>query len=69
MNEADYLGTAPDVLAIFSAIDSAVTAIGEAERRVSRSQTGLFRKHPFAALPTIIFYFGATTGVPLTGSG
>ncbi|MGE0458789.1 MAG: DUF5655 domain-containing protein [Bauldia sp.] len=50
MNQADYLGTDPDVLAIFSAIDAAVTAIGDAERRVSKSQIGFFRTHPFAAV-------------------
>ena len=50
MNENDYLGSDVDARAIFSAINAAVTAVGEAERRVSKSQIGFYRKHPFAAV-------------------
>ena len=50
MNENDYLGSDAAVRSIFSAIDSAVTALGEAERCVSKSQIGFYRKHPFAAV-------------------
>jgi hypothetical protein len=50
MNENDFLGSDVAARSIFSAIDSAVTAIGEAERRVSKSQIGFYRKHPFAAV-------------------
>jgi hypothetical protein len=50
MNESDYLGSDMDARAIFSAIDSAVKTVGEAERRVSKSHIGFYRKHPFAAV-------------------
>lgn len=50
MNENDYLGSDVATRSIFLAIDSAVTAVGEAERRVSKSQIGFYRKHPFAAV-------------------
>ena len=50
MNENDYLGTDIAARSIFFAIDSAVTAVGEAERRISKSQIGYYRKHPFAAV-------------------
>lgn len=50
MNDGACLGSDVDARAICSAIDSAVTAVGEAERRVSKSQIGFYRKHPFAAV-------------------
>ena len=60
MNESDYLGSDVDARAIFSAIDSAVTAVGEAERRVSKSQIGFYRKRPFAAVWRPSQYLGGT---------
>ncbi|WP_375713751.1 DUF5655 domain-containing protein [Sphingobium sp. BS19] len=50
VNESDYLGSDADARSIFSAIDSAVRAVGEADRRVSKSQIGFYRKYPFAAV-------------------
>lgn len=50
MNENDYLGSDVEARAIFSALGSAVAEVGEAERRVSKSQIGFYRNHPFAAV-------------------
>lgn len=50
MNENDFLGSDVATRAIFAAIDSAVTAVGLAERHVSKSQIGFYRQHPFAAV-------------------
>jgi hypothetical protein len=50
MNEGDFFRLAPEGYSIFSAIDSAVSAIGDAERRISKSQIAFYRKHPFAAV-------------------
>lgn len=50
MNESDYLGPDLNIRSILSAIESAVTAVGEADRRVSTSQIGFYRKRPFAAV-------------------
>jgi hypothetical protein len=49
-NAEEYLGPDPTARAAFSAIDAAVTAIGVAERRVTKSQIGFYRGHPFAAV-------------------
>lgn len=50
VNENDCQGSDADACSIFSAIETAVTAVGKAERRVSKSQIGFYRKHPFAAV-------------------
>jgi hypothetical protein len=50
MDYNDYLGSDAAARTIFSAIDSAVAAAGEADRHVSKSQIGFYRKHPFAAV-------------------
>jgi hypothetical protein len=50
VKEGDYLGPDVAVRSIFSAIDAAVSAVGGAERRVSKSQIGFHRKHPFASV-------------------
>ena len=60
MDAGDYLGSDEVAHSIFSAIDAAVTAIGEAERRVSKSQIGFYRKHPFAAVWRPKQYLGGT---------
>ncbi len=60
MHENDYLGSDEDARSIFGAINAAVTAIGEAERRVSRSQIGFYRQHPFAAVWRPGQYLGGT---------
>jgi hypothetical protein len=39
-----------DARSILAAIDDAVAAAGEADRRVTRSQIGFRRRHPFAAV-------------------
>lgn len=47
----DFLGPSAGARAIFQAIDAAVTArCAPADRRVSKSQIGFYRKHPFAAV-------------------
>jgi hypothetical protein len=60
VHENDYLGPDEDARSIFGAINAAVTAIGEVERRVSRSQIGFYRKHPFAAVWRPGQYLGGT---------
>lgn len=50
MNESDYFGSDAEARSIFSAIDSAVKAVGKADRRAAKSQIGFYRKRPFAAV-------------------
>jgi hypothetical protein len=49
MEAAEYFRGEPDALVIHRAVESAVASIGEAEARVSKSQVGFYRRHPFAA--------------------
>lgn len=49
MEIAEFFADSPDALAIHQAVESVVSAFGEAETRVSKSQVGFYRKHPFAA--------------------
>jgi hypothetical protein len=60
VNERDYLGSDADARSIFSAIDAAVTALGDAERRITKSQIGFYRSHPFAAVWRPGKYLGGT---------
>ena len=60
MNENDFLGSDVKARSIFSEIASAVTRLGEAERRISKSQIGFYRKHPFAAVWRPSQYLGGT---------
>lgn len=50
MTEIDYLGPDAMTQAIFSAVASVVEAIGPAERRVTKSQIGFYRRRPFGAV-------------------
>lgn len=49
MEIAEFFADSPEALAIYHALVAAVSDIGEAEIRVSKSQVGFYRKHPFAA--------------------
>ena len=49
MELAEFFAGKPGALAIQQALVAAVLDIGEAEVRVSKSQVGFYRKHPFAA--------------------
>ena len=50
MTEASFLAECPEALAIYRAVQAAVARIGQAETRVSKSQVGFYRRHPFAAV-------------------
>lgn len=51
MEVNDFLGSDVAAQAIFRAVDAAVTArCAPADRRVSKSQIGFYRTHPFAAV-------------------
>jgi hypothetical protein len=50
MDENEYLGFDAPVQTIFTAINTAVNAVGVAERRVSKSQIGFYRRQLFAAV-------------------
>ena len=64
--DADYFfADDPQALAIHRAVDAAVASIGEAEVRVSKSQVGFYRKHPFAATWRPAQYL-SSAGAPLT---
>jgi hypothetical protein len=49
MEIAEFFAGLPDALAIHRTLDAIVLAMGDAEIRVSKSQVGFYRKHPFAA--------------------
>jgi hypothetical protein len=49
MEAVDFFRSEPDALAIHRAVEAAVAGIGRAESRVSKSQVGFYRRHPFAA--------------------
>lgn len=49
MEVAEFFFDAPDARAIHQAVDDAISCIGAAEVRVSKSQVGFYRNHPFAA--------------------
>ncbi|MGZ8286212.1 MAG: DUF5655 domain-containing protein [Allosphingosinicella sp.] len=49
METAEFFARQPRALAIHQAVQNAVSDIGEAVIRVSKSQVGFYRKHPFAA--------------------
>ena len=50
MRLREFFGSDAEARSIFAAIDKAVADIGEAERRISKSQIGFYRSHPFAAV-------------------
>lgn len=52
MNAADYFAGNEDGLRIFQAIQRAMADLGEVEMRLSKSQIGFRRAHPFAAVWT-----------------
>lgn len=49
MRLADIFGGRPEARAIHEAVRAAIGKIGPAEMRVSKSQVGFYRNHPFAA--------------------
>ena len=49
MNVADFFRGHAEALAIHEAIQTAVAEAGPSEVRVSKSQVGFYRNHPFAA--------------------
>ena len=49
MQIAEFFAGSPEALEIFEAVETAVRKIGDAEVRVSKSQIGFYREHPFAA--------------------
>ena len=49
MEVAEFYSDAPDAYSIHQAVSAAISRIGAAEVRVSKSQVGFYRKHPFAA--------------------
>jgi hypothetical protein len=49
MGAAEFFRGEPDALIIHRAVEAAVASIGGAEARVSKSQVGFYRRHPFAA--------------------
>jgi hypothetical protein len=49
MDEDAFFDGRADAYAIHRAVEQAVRAIGPAEVRVSKSQVGFHRRHPFAA--------------------
>ena len=49
MGAAEFFRGEPDALVIHHAVEAAVASIGGAEARVSKSQVGFYRRHPFAA--------------------
>lgn len=49
MNVVDFFRGHRDALAIHEAVEAAVAEVGTFETRVSKSQVGFYRKHPFAA--------------------
>jgi hypothetical protein len=49
VNIADFFRGREDALAIHEAVQKAVAQAGPSEVRVSKSQVGFYRKHPFAA--------------------
>jgi hypothetical protein len=49
MEAAEFFRDEPDARVIHRAVEAAVASIGEAEVRVSISQVGFYRRHPFAA--------------------
>ena len=50
MEIAEFFAGSPDALEIYEAVETAVRKIGDAEVRVSKSQIGFYREHPFAAV-------------------
>ena len=49
MDLQDILGRRPEAQAIHDAVCAAIARIGPAETRLSKSQVGFYRRHPFAA--------------------
>jgi hypothetical protein len=49
MDAAEFFRGEPDALAIHCAVEAALASIGGAGVRVSKSQIGFYRRHPFAA--------------------
>lgn len=49
MTRADLFNGHPQSEAIHEAVRTAIAKIGPAEERVSKSQAGFYRQHPFAA--------------------
>lgn len=49
MDDRDFFEGRPDARAIHRAVDRVVRQLGPSETRVSKSQIGYYRQHPFAA--------------------
>lgn len=49
MQIAQYFDGHPEALAIHRAVEAAVSKLGDCQERVSKSQIGFYRYHPFAA--------------------
>ena len=49
MDVADFFEGHADALRLHRAVEAVVSSIGPADVRVSRSQVGFYRDHPFAA--------------------
>jgi hypothetical protein len=60
MEVSGYLGSDTAAHAIFREIKAAALALGETDFRVSTSQIGLYRKHPFASVWKPAQYFEGT---------
>jgi len=50
MNDEAFFDDHPVARPIYRAVKAAVAAVGAAEVRVSKSQVGFYRNHPFAAV-------------------